>query len=421
MAEKEFKVCRSCEVVSDADHLTEAKILEVVNREDVVKWAYILHDKDVKEDGTPKNPHYHVYLKFKDSRQVKYIAQWFGLAENFIHRIRSNERNALSYLCHHTDTATDKYQYDPCEVKASFDYPAFLLGADDRAAKASEKVGYLSPEFLQDLGNKLDSGEVAEYNLDEYIPDNYTRAKNAVILQNMIKNANDKRAKKMRNAVQFKVIWLFGGSNTGKSHYAAKYAEGRNEAAYFSANSSDFLGEYKGQPIVVLDDLRGCDMRFSELLKLLDPNVQTAQKSRYKDKYLLCHTLFITSPEPPETMYDWDNIKKGEGSKLNAMNQLMRRIDTVIEFKKDDMIESAIIASAYGNTEKYDRVEILHRNVNPYAAALYFMNNPNAAKELWLRKKFEETHDPMYADALRGLCGGSVCDEELGDDEELPL
>ena len=225
----------------------------------------------------------------------------------------------------------------------------------------------------------------------------------------------------MRNAVDFKVIWLFGDSNTGKSHYAAKYAEARNEAAYFSANSSDFLGEYKGQPIVVLDDLRGCDMRLCQLLKLLDPNVQTAQKSRYKDKYLLSHTLFITSPVPPEKMYDWDNVSGGEGSKLNAMNQLLRRIDTVIEFKKDDMIESAIIAVEWGNTEKYGRAEILHRNTNPYAAALYFMRNPNAAKELWLRKKFEETKDPMYADALRVLCGGSMCDEELGEDEELPL
>lgn len=120
-------------------------------------------------------------------------------------------------------------------------------------------------------------------------------------------------------------------------------------------------------------------------------------------------------------MYDWDNVSRGEGSKLNAMNQLMRRIDTVIEFKKDDMIESAIIPIVWGNTEKYERVEVLHRNCNPYATALYFMKNPDAAKELWLRKKFEETHDPMYADALRGLCGGSVCDEELGEDEELPL
>lgn len=430
MAEKEFKFCRSCEVVSDADHLTEAKIIEVTEREDVVKWAYILHDKDVTEDGKPKNPHYHVYLKFKDSRQVKYISQWFGLAENFVRRIGNGERNALSYLCHHTDTAREKYQYDPCEVKASFDYPAFLHGADERADKASEKVGYLTPEFLQDLGQKLDSGEIAEYNIRDMIPDNFTLAKNKIIIDNMIKNANEKRGKEARRMFNMgkgmKVIWLFGRSGMGKSHYVSDWCERNKQVCYWCSNSTDLLGEYKGEPVVCIDDIRGSDMRFSQLLKLLDPNVQTAQKSRYKDKYLYCHTLFITSPVAPENVYKWyksENNNEAEGSELNAVNQLMRRIFQVMEFKQECISEYAVYKKPYGQTYKYECMLMFTTSGNDYAdqSLLGVKGTEEAFREQWFRDRYEETHDIRYLDALRGQCGKSLCTEELNDDEDLPL
>lgn len=430
MAEKKFTVCKSCEVVSDTEHLTEEKIQQVCEQECVTKWAYILHDHDTHEDGTPKNPHYHVYLKFSGARQVKYIAQWFGLAENFIHRIRTDERNTLSYLCHHTDTSIEKYQYDPGAVKASFDYPAFLVSADKAADKAAEKVGSLSPAFLQELGKKLDSGEIAEYNIRDIIPDNYTLAKNKVIIDNMIKYANDKRGKEARRMLNMgkgmKVIWLFGRSGMGKSHYVSDWCERNKQVCYWCSNSTDLLGEYKGEPVVCIDDIRGSDMRFSQLLKLLDPNVQTAQKSRYKDKYLYCHTLFITSPVAPENVYKWyktDDSNEAEGSELNAVNQLMRRIFQVMEFKEDCISEYAVYKKEHGNTYKYECMLMFTNSGNDYAdqSLLGVKGTEAAFRERWFRERYEETGDIKYLDALRGQCGKSLCTEEINDDEELPL
>ena len=112
---------KMCEVVSDTEHLTLETIQKVLGEQSCIdKYLYILHDKDVKEDGTPKSPHYHVYLHFNNSRDFDFIAKWFGLSPSFVNRIKGRFGDAIEYAQHLN--APDKYQYPASEVTANFDF-----------------------------------------------------------------------------------------------------------------------------------------------------------------------------------------------------------------------------------------------------------------------------------------------------------
>lgn len=76
----------------------------------VALYGLILHDKDIAEDGQIKEPHYHLYLKFKNARTFQSIIKQFEGAhiESVI-----NENQSIKYLLHNTSNAKaqGKHQY----------------------------------------------------------------------------------------------------------------------------------------------------------------------------------------------------------------------------------------------------------------------------------------------------------------------
>ncbi len=92
-----------------------------------IRWAYILHDKDMmldKETGeiTPKKPHYHVYMEFGNARYLASVAKEYSLPEAAINKV-ANTKSTLAYFTHRTAKAMsdNKYLYDPEEVIKSDD------------------------------------------------------------------------------------------------------------------------------------------------------------------------------------------------------------------------------------------------------------------------------------------------------------
>lgn len=73
------------------------------------KYAYILHDADVDDNGTPKKLHYHVYIEYKNARQPSTISKNFNIAENNIEYCKST-RGCIRYLVHMNHK--EKHQYN---------------------------------------------------------------------------------------------------------------------------------------------------------------------------------------------------------------------------------------------------------------------------------------------------------------------
>ena len=61
--------------------LSEKTIKEALDKyKTISEWAYILHDKDIKEDGTLKPPHFHVVIRTSgNATPLSSVASWFKI------------------------------------------------------------------------------------------------------------------------------------------------------------------------------------------------------------------------------------------------------------------------------------------------------------------------------------------------------
>lgn len=82
-------------------------------------YAYMYHDKDIKEDGTPKEPHTHLVISFLQPRSIQNVRSMFSVTidnehYNCLDAFTNNKILSLQYLTHKNDK--DKYQYNAEEV-----------------------------------------------------------------------------------------------------------------------------------------------------------------------------------------------------------------------------------------------------------------------------------------------------------------
>ena len=181
------------EVTSTIDHLSREQVEKGVTYSRVSDYVYILHDKDyyTKEDeeknanhkaGTKKPAHWHVYLKLKDSTPIEHVAAAFCVSANFVCKIHKGWNFALLYVTHLN--APEKAQYDDSEAVSSYDWVA----ERDRLNKDRKK----EDKILSSIIEKIDSGELREYNLTDYVS-----MKDYVKYERAIKKAFDYRAQRI--------------------------------------------------------------------------------------------------------------------------------------------------------------------------------------------------------------------------------
>lgn len=109
-------------------------------------WSYIVHDKDVYENGLLKDKHIHVVCEMKNCRQrlitiLSMISSFCGLAPISISIQKTQcTEGALQYLIHKNDT--DKHQYLYNEIKTSMSQDDLLnfLSADNTSLSTDRLV-----------------------------------------------------------------------------------------------------------------------------------------------------------------------------------------------------------------------------------------------------------------------------------------
>lgn len=76
-------------------------------------YAYILHDLDTLDTGELKKEHYHIYLEFENQREFSHVAEYFGIAENLVEKVK-NTKACIRYLAH--VDSKEKFQYDRANI-----------------------------------------------------------------------------------------------------------------------------------------------------------------------------------------------------------------------------------------------------------------------------------------------------------------
>ena len=210
----------------------------------------------------------------------------------------------------------EKYQYDPSEVYADFDYINYV---DDCPVKQKRET----------IAERIQTGEIKEYNLWQYITiDEYS--KNKRYYQNCFEYRQNKIKGLDRN---MECIFITGGSETGKTTYAKMLATQKGYHAYISSGGKNPLDNYKGEECIILDDTRSSSWSLTDFLKLTDNHTDSLVGCRYYNKSIAeCKLIIVTSVKTLDEFYE-NATKEDNEPKI----QLYRRFQMVIEMKKETM------------------------------------------------------------------------------------
>ena len=86
---------------------------------DIVRYAYVVHDRDLEDDmKTPEQVHITCLLYTYNAHSVTAIRKWFShsCGQNTLAQIPDNEFNAYDYLIHANAKEPNKWHYDESDI-----------------------------------------------------------------------------------------------------------------------------------------------------------------------------------------------------------------------------------------------------------------------------------------------------------------
>lgn len=327
---------RRCNIRVSAVNNTEKGVVKY-EKEDIynilVEWNktlsfdyyFICHDEE-------DNIHYHIVIRFhKNPVPFSNIKSKFpyGMIEG-----TRNLKNSIQYLIHKNDKS--KKQYKQSDV----------ISNDENIDKWFVNTQQQDREEISEYIKMIDRGEIREYNQYEIIPiDIWSRNKN--IINNAFTHYREKIF--MDNNRNIRVVIFTGDTGTGKTTFAKKYCEANNKSYCISSSSNDFMQDYKGQDVMIFDDIRDTDLKFTDMLKVLDNHTRSTVVSRYYNKGFIGDTIILTSYKPLSEWYH--NIDK------ESRLQLYRRITEQYQFREDGIIDIFIYSEENKKYEYYKSIK----------------------------------------------------------------
>lgn len=319
------------------------RIRELVDEEEFVEVAFIVHDKDISFGTKLVEPHIHGYIDFPKLMDLSKVAMALGVEKERVETPKSRggrhltRINALAYLIHAKDK--DKYQYPVSDVETfdTLDYEAFInQNREDFEKYAATKKREKSDESLDLTLSKIQLGELTYNDVMEDDSLAFLFGNNQQKFREGFNFYGERqtflRLKSLeRKEYQMTVIYIQGDSDIGKSELAKNIAlqvQGKlNEIGLrgdiYSASSANPFDNYLGEEILLLDDLREDTMRASDWLKLFDPLNSARMSARYQNKLVVPRLIIMPVYMSPKLFFG--------RIKAEDLNQFLRRINFLVD------------------------------------------------------------------------------------------
>ncbi len=203
-----------------------------------------------------------------------------------------------------------------------------MRGTHKQASDYCKKDGdYFETGTLPSPGKRSDIVRIVDYLKDEYQgnatqlmtdhPESTHRFYR--FLDRIAVNVQPQRTTKT------KVIWIYGTTGTGKSHYAHEHYP----HAYYKNLEESFWENYNGQEAIILEDLRPHHMRLSTLLRLMDKYPMQV-KVKGASAQFRSEVVIVTSDRHPRDFYQ------------DSKGQLVDRIETIIHLEGESRRKVAV-------------------------------------------------------------------------------
>lgn len=332
MEQQKNSKCRNMMYTQQLSHLP----FQLIDLEEKIaalapeKFAHIIHDKDVNENGKPADAHLHLMMTFLNARSINSVAKSLCDEPQYIERFDRQAENGYAYLIHRTDNAKHKHQYSTDEVISNFDYPAFIEEIESKIVKAAR---HNQTDLLLDA---FKDGYITKQELEEQLTGSeYGKLKsqieniNSVILR---QKAERWRKEAIKMGKTLKVYWVYGAAGTGKTSLAKEIILKTNLPLFISGSSRDMFQNYNSEHAIIIDDLRPGTIKYDDLLRLTDPHsieFGINAPSRYYDKSLACELIAITTPFSPRDFY-FHEVMTAEQRRIDTFEQLNRRLSLVL-------------------------------------------------------------------------------------------
>ncbi len=342
------------------------------------KYAWICHNKDI--DPVTKEPskeHYHIVMFFKSPVKFKYIKEQFpyGNIQN-----ASSKNACVQYLLHLNNP--EKTQYDKTQITTNINETTL----DDMLTTTDGETQ--SRKMVDNLLRKIANGEIREYNRFDFI-DPVTLARNRNLFNNAFRDRSEMIMGDFNRKIE--VVFIYGDSGSGKTTYAKLLAKHYgNGSVYISSSSNDTMQDYKGQDVLILDDLRDDAFSFADFLKVIDNHTATSIKSRFFNKAFLGKAIIITSCVP---YHEWYKDSKED------RNQFYRRISAYMIMDKKEV--SAYKFEFDDKESKYNP-KFCYKFPNP-VTAMFVAESQAKGDSLNALLEFTKTmvNDVQFSDSFR--------------------
>lgn len=282
-----------------------SNILEDWSSSASITYWFIEHTADDEVSKT----HYHIVIKFKSPMPFGAIKVKFPYGN--IESAR-NVKATIQYLIHYNDKSKVQYDWEDI-VTNCLDMTPYKIQSVSQQEITIQKI-------IEDI----DSGIIREYNQFTLIPiELWSKHKSRI--ENALTYYRERVY--MDKNREINVIFLSGDTGTGKTTFAKEYCNSIEKSFCVSSSSNDPMQDYKGEDVLILDDLRDSDYKFTDLLKILDNHTKSTVKSRYHNKSFIGNTIIITSYKPLQDWY-FDIARENK-------EQLYRRIKQMYKFTEE--------------------------------------------------------------------------------------
>lgn len=334
------------EIVQDEKFGFNSTVIEAILKDwsVVSESVYVYHNLCSKENGSPRDPHYHLLLHFNSPQPhintVNHIesvckANGFNLSlpDQCYQKMRGRGHKGwcacLNYYTHRDEHADHpwKHVYPVSSIIASYDISADLEIGHDNKVKSNKKKDLKITEVKKsDVFNAVSSyGFAAIKNFDRFQIRQY---------MSEIQDGLDDWLDSIGRRHETRTIFISGSSAIGKDNFARYLANclGYTGSQIYETERGEHVVDgydVTKHRVVLFTEARDSVFKFDQFLSFTEPHRVAVNSARYHNKLVVADYIIITSSKPISSWYD--NARR----KLEDPWQFFRRIPYLFHLDKD--------------------------------------------------------------------------------------